>query len=191
MPSKAQIRKEHKTLRAQLSAAERLELSKRICTKVWELLSSKPEMRHVHLFLPIERLGEVDTFPLFFELRDHGYTIYTSTLDQSGNDLLTLDITAVGQFEPDSWGIPQPISAIQTSPERIQVVLVPLLAYDRIGNRLGYGKGYYDGFLGGLSQPVYKVGLSFFDPVEDIPAEDHDVRLDSCISPYNTYHFGA
>jgi 5-formyltetrahydrofolate cyclo-ligase len=145
----------------------------------------------VHLFLPIERQGEVDTFPLFTQLKDKGYSLYTSMLDRQGNQLLTLDITTVVQFEPDRWGIPQPIGAKAASPDSIQLVLLPLLAYDRVGHRLGYGKGYYDGFLAALSQPVYKVGLSFFEPVPLIPAEDHDVPLDYCLTPQNTYGFSG
>lgn len=189
MLSKAQIREDHKALRQSLSALQRAALSAKIRARILEWLTVRPEIDHVHLFLPIERLEEVDTFPLFQELQQKGYTLYTSTLDKNGQGLLTLDITAVRQFKPDSWGIPQPIAAIQTSPDQIQLVLVPLLAYDRVGHRLGYGKGYYDGFLGSLSQPVYKVGLSFFDPIPEIPAEEHDVRLDFCISPSKIHEF--
>lgn len=189
MPSKAQIREDHKALRQSLSATQRAALSAKIRARIMDWMGDRPEIRHVHLFLPIERMGEVDTFPLFTQLKEKGYNLYTSALDQKGNRLFTLDITTVSQFEPDSWGIPQPLGAKSTSPDRIQLVLVPLLAYDRVGHRLGYGKGYYDGFIGSLSQPVFKVGLSFFEPVPALPAEAHDVRLDYCITPQNTYMF--
>jgi 5-formyltetrahydrofolate cyclo-ligase len=191
MLSKAQIREDHKALRQSLSPSQRAALSAKIRARIMDWLGERPEIWHVHLFLPIERMGEVDTFPLFTQLKEKGYTVYTSALDQDGNRLFTLDITTVSQFEPDSWGIPQPLGAKSTSPDRIQLVLVPLLAYDRVGHRLGYGKGYYDGFLGSLSQPVFKVGLSFFEPVPAIPAEAHDVRLDFCVSPSKTHTFQA
>jgi 5-formyltetrahydrofolate cyclo-ligase len=62
------------------------------------------------------------------------------------------------------------------------MVLVPLLAFDRQGFRVGYGKGFYDRFLQNLS--TLKIGLSFFDADEDIDdVHAYDIQLDQCITP--------
>jgi 5-formyltetrahydrofolate cyclo-ligase len=65
----------------------------------------------------------------------------------------------------------------------IDVVFVPLLAYDKLGNRVGYGKGFYDKFLNQCKPDVLKIGLSFFEPeelIEDV--FENDVKLDFCVT---------
>jgi 5-formyltetrahydrofolate cyclo-ligase len=69
-------------------------------------------------------------------------------------------------------------------------VLIPLLAFDKKGNRVGFGKGYYDKFLVHCKPTVLKVGLSFFDPVDEI--EDIigiDIPLDFCVTPKAIHFF--
>ena len=70
----------------------------------------------------------------------------------------------------------------------IDMVLIPLLAFDQHGYRVGYGKGFYDRFLQGIS--TKKVGLSLFPPVAEITDTDvHDVRMDLCLTPGEIYEF--
>lgn len=67
---------------------------------------------------------------------------------------------------------------------------MPLLAYDKQGNRVGYGKGFYDKFLSQCKPNVVKIGLSFFEPedlIEDI--FENDVKLDVCITTLEIYNF--
>ena len=73
---------------------------------------------------------------------------------------------------------------------KIEVVFVPLLGYDLKGNRVGYGKGFYDRFLSECKPETLKIGLSFFEPEElitDVFVED--VKLDYCVTPKETYQF--
>ena len=70
------------------------------------------------------------------------------------------------------------------------MILVPLLAYDLQGNRVGYGKGFYDRFLAKCNANVQKVGLSYFEPLDSIgDAESFDIKLNSCISPEKIWIF--
>jgi 5-formyltetrahydrofolate cyclo-ligase len=69
------------------------------------------------------------------------------------------------------------------------LILIPLLAYDTRGYRLGYGKGYYDKYLSEMDPQVLKVGLSFFEPVDRIPEEPHDIPLDLCITQNGIRNF--
>jgi 5-formyltetrahydrofolate cyclo-ligase len=88
------------------------------------------------------------------------------------------------------WGIPEPLSGISISPQQIEVVFVPLLAFDQEGHRVGYGKGYYDRFLGECPKSTLKVGLSFFDPISKIEDIDtNDIALDFAITPERVYSF--
>jgi 5-formyltetrahydrofolate cyclo-ligase len=69
--------------------------------------------------------------------------------------------------------------------------LVPLLAYDLKGNRVGYGKGYYDRFLAECRPDALKIGFSYFEPEEQInDTEDFDIPLNYCVTPHRCYEFG-
>ncbi len=89
-------------------------------------------------------------------------------------------------------GIPEPL--LQDQPQTalcsVKTVLVPLLAFDLQGHRVGYGGGYYDRFLADDVPHSRKIGLSLFGPVDSIDDVDAtDVRLDACITPEQVYRF--
>lgn len=186
---KESIRKSFKEKRRTLSKEEIRLFSEKISVYLLQYLKDHDNFRHIHLFLPIDRFHEVDTFPLYYTLQSEGYRIYTSVVDKQADNLDTLDISGVDQFESDPWGIPIPVNAKKVSLDQIQMVLIPLLAYDRRGYRLGYGKGYYDKYLASFKRNITKIGLSFFEPIEYIPDEAHDIPLDYCINPGGVLRF--
>ena len=74
--------------------------------------------------------------------------------------------------------------------ENLDLIFIPLLAYDLEGHRVGYGKGYYDRFLKLTNKSSLKIGLSFFDPINKIQdIDDNDVKLDYCITPTQVHKF--
>ena len=90
----------------------------------------------------------------------------------------------------NEWNIPEPINGISISTEQIDVVFIPLLAYDKTGNRVGYGKGFYDKFLAKCKPETIKIGLSFFESVESIiDVFEEDIRLDYCVTPKLIYKY--
>src|SRR5690606_18077321 len=95
----------------------------------------------------------------------------------------------------NQWNVPEPVNKGQTSEEFFHtdddiLVIVPLLVYDKKGNRIGYGKGYYDRFLAHKTNNTLIVGLSFFEPEEHIPdAEETDVPLDYAFTPQRVWFF--
>ena len=90
----------------------------------------------------------------------------------------------------NNFGIREPISSIQNDPDILEVIIIPLLIFDRNGNRVGYGGGYYDRFLANTGISVLKIGLSLFDPVDKIEdIENHDISLDYIITPKQVYNF--
>ena len=91
---------------------------------------------------------------------------------------------AFGILEPDPEVYP-----VTVEPNEIGVVFVPGVAFDRLGHRLGYGKGYYDRWLRGASA-LEKIGLAFsFQVLERLPAEAHDVRLDLLVTEQDVLEF--
>ena len=80
--------------------------------------------------------------------------------------------------------------ALKCLPKKIDVVFVPLLAFDSKGHRVGYGKGFYDRFLNECRKDVITVGLSFFEAEDEfIEANETDVPLDYCVTPLKVYSF--
>ena len=70
------------------------------------------------------------------------------------------------------------------------MVFVPLLAFDKKGHRVGYGKGFYDKFLSECKPDAIKIGLSFFEPEELITdVFESDVKLDYCVTPNSIHAF--
>jgi len=190
MKSKQALRAQYLAQRSALSPQEVERLSVQVVEQATHWLVKRQQLQHFHLFLPIVGQQEVNTLLLKELLEVEGKTLYTSWVRRGELGLDTVKLPRVATLRVDRWGIPVPENKELVSPESIQVVFVPLLAYDRQGNRLGFGKGYYDVFLGSLSPAVLKVGLSFFDPEEAIPSEAHDVPLDFCVTCSRTWDFG-
>lgn len=186
---KSAIRKEHHELRRAISIEKREDFSEQISNKVLDYLKANPSIRHIHIFLTISRLNEINTFPLLKKLKDLGYFLYTSYVNPETGVLDTLDITHSKEFKLDAYGIPLPSDFKRGQNANLQLVLIPLLAFDLKGNRLGYGKAYYDKFLATFHHKIIKAGLSFFLPVNEIPTEAHDIGLDICITPEKNYYF--
>jgi len=94
------------------------------------------------------------------------------------------------QWETVSFGLVQPASGNKVDPRSVEVVLVPLLAFDRRGHRLGYGKGYFDRYLARCRPNAVKIGFSWFEPMEELPEiHSYDIPLDYCVTPEKLYVF--
>ncbi|MEJ7779498.1 MAG: 5-formyltetrahydrofolate cyclo-ligase [Daejeonella sp.] len=148
----------------------------------------------VHVFMPIRTHNEVDTFSIlnYFKTDHPGLHIVLPRTDfencEITNVLYDHEYTILGR---NKYDIPEPIHGKIIIPEMIDLVFIPLLACDLKGNRVGYGKGFYDRFLSKCRSDVKKIGISFFDPVDEIEdINEFDVPLDVCITPGKTWTFG-
>ena len=187
MSNKAALRNEYRKRRDVLMedqiAEWSIEISNRCLTlNIWGY-------SQYHLFMTSEKNKEVDTSYLISILqgKDKQPVVPKMVDDQSLEHYLLTDQTPL---KLNHWGIPEPLSGITITPEQIEVVFVPLLVFDLRGHRVGYGKGYYDRFLGECPKNTIKIGLSFFDPlskIEDIDA--NDIALDYAITPREVYVF--
>ncbi|MGZ5247383.1 MAG: 5-formyltetrahydrofolate cyclo-ligase [Flavitalea sp.] len=90
----------------------------------------------------------------------------------------------------NQYGILEPLSGNIIEPLNLDIVFVPLLAFNEKGFRVGYGKGYYDRFLSRCRKDVLKIGFSFFEAEQSIDdIDNYDVPLNLCITPLNVYEF--
>ena len=184
---KKQLRLSNSKLRNEFSPETREHLSLNIANRCLQL----PVWNHqfFHIFLSIPHRNEVDTSFLLTVLQGKDKDIAVPKVSGKG-ELVHYLLTDATEFRDSRWGIPEPVSGIQVNPEQIDVVFLPLLAFDSNGYRVGYGGGFYDRFLAKCREDVVKVGLSFFEPVEEISDRlPLDIPMDYCVTPEKIYSF--
>lgn len=176
--TKSEAREFYLKKRQALSDAEREELNRQIHKRVLESDYFK-SAETVHIFLSLQRTQEPDTWQ-FLEQKK---TFIVPKINNAG----ALDhfyYEGLRQLKQSRFGILEPTHGIPANVSKIDFVFVPLAAYDVEGNRVGYGKGYYDKFLKDVRPDCIKAGLSFFEPAERFSdVESHDVPLDICFTP--------
>ena len=186
--TKTELRKKYKDLRNKLSLDEIEDKSIAIANNLLELPIWDKE--YYHIFLSILEHKEVNTEFILSILSGKDKHIVLSKSDfksVSMNHFLLTDSTII---KKNDWNIPEPVDGIEIPSYKMDVVFIPLLAFDKRGNRVGYGKGFYDKFLADCNPDTLKIGLSYFE-AEDKIADvfENDVRLDYCITPNKSYTF--
>jgi len=185
---KNKLRSEYKALRDNLSIDQVEEFSLEIANKLLQLPIW--DLEFYHLFLSITEKKEIDTEFILHILQGKDKNVVLSKSNFSTRQLQNFLLTDSTVIKKNKWDIPEPIDGIEISSEKIDVVFVPLLAFDLNGHRLGYGKGFYDIFLASCKPDVIKVGVSFFEAEKLIPElENTDIALDYCVTPHKTYVF--
>ena len=146
---------------------------------------------YFHIFLPIFQQKEIDTHFILSMLQGRDkYVLVPKMVDK--RELKHYLLTDATRFRMNAWHIPEPVAGIEIAAEKIDVVFIPLLAFDLRGNRVGYGKGFYDTFLRNCRKDVVKIGVSLFEAetiIDDIGP--HDIPLDYCVTPNKTYSFSV
>lgn len=150
-----------------------------------------PFLQRVLSFYPADDKGENDTFLLtrYLQFVNPGLEVAYPriTADNEMEAVVPEDDDA---FAPNSYNILEPTQGAVLPPEVFDLVLVPLLAFDRLGHRAGYGKGYYDRYLAQVRPDCVKAGLSYFEAVDLLEdAHEFDIPLDLCITPSKVYVF--
>lgn len=145
---------------------------------------------YYHLFLSMENQKEVHTDVVLNILCGKDKEVVVSRSDFETCTMVHYLLTDNTKLALNAYGIPEPVDGLEVPSAKIDVVFVPLLAFDTNGHRVGYGKGFYDRFLNECRPDVIKVGLSFFEASEgEIPHNDTDIPLDFCVTPDRVYVF--
>lgn len=189
--TKSELRKIFLAQRLGLPPEDRSAKSHRIA----DLFFSHIDLSRVsllHSFIPIEKFNEVDTFFIINEIRSKVAKVKISLprIDLQTEKIVSLLFDSEKTLMANRWEVREPADGQPVDPATIDLVLVPLICFDKGGNRVGYGKGYYDKFLKTCRADCLKIGLSFFPPVETIEdSHSGDVRLNMCITPECVYRF--
>lgn len=146
------------------------------------------ENQKVHCFLSIPEKGEVYTQLFLNEFFKRDIRVFVPKIYRK--KLISVEITAETPLLKNSWGISEPESNEDSGERDFNYVLTPLLYCDQQGNRVGYGKGYYDGFFETVNAETLKIGLSFFGPDEEIDdLRENDIPLDYLVTPAEVLSF--
>jgi 5-formyltetrahydrofolate cyclo-ligase len=189
--NKQEARKVYLEKRLQLTPVERNRFDDLLLIQFQKLVL--PEILWLHTYLAIESKNEfeTDTILHFMEFQHPGIQFSIPRMNNNTNELENVQYNDELIFETNKWGITEPLNGSLIDPVNLDIVLVPLLAFDEKGCRLGYGKGYYDKFLSKCRRNVIKVGFSYFDPLTKITdSAPFDIPLSYCVTPHRIYEFG-
>lgn len=185
---KSEIRALFKEKRKGLSYLELNRKSQQITNLILNQFQFKN--KEVSIFLPIEKQKEFDAYPLLEELIIQEAKPIISKSNFEDSSLTLYRYESVSQLEVNAFGIPEPKYGEIVSESILDVVFVPLLAVDKMGNRVGYGKGFYDKLLAKCSPTCLFIGISLFDEFVEIDdLNPFDIPLNCCFTPEFYYEF--
>ncbi|WP_276877442.1 5-formyltetrahydrofolate cyclo-ligase [Chryseobacterium joostei] len=184
---KAELRKKYIQKRKALSSDEAFFLSERIFKNFIHYFNPK-EGEKVHVFIPILSRMEIDTQIFIQYFLSHNIRVFVPKI--VGDKLINIEIFEDTLFETNSWGISEPVSNEDSQENDYHYVITPLLYCDEKGNRVGYGKGFYDGLFQRMSSVTKKIGVNYFDPDECIDdVWENDILLDYLVTPTEVLSF--
>jgi 5-formyltetrahydrofolate cyclo-ligase len=141
-------------------------------------------------FFPMESQNEPNSLLLAKYLHAilPGLTLAYPRIQANGNEM---DFYAeTDTLSENKWGIQEPLPLNKVLPQQMDAILVPLLCFDQRGQRIGFGKGYYDRYFELYPKQHLRIGISYFEPIANIQdTHQFDVPLTHCITPWNIYEF--
>lgn len=134
--------------------------------------------------------NEVNTNRVARQVLDEGKTLTFPRID--GNDLDFVEVHDLAELVPGAFGVPEPKGKTLVPVNELDLVVVPGVAFDRAGHRLGYGRGYYDRALHACRKRCHKVGFAYdFQLTDLLPTMEHDQTLSMLITEKQTINYMA
>ena len=187
---KKEIREIYKEKRAQLSDAERSKMDDLMLIQFQRV--ALPFLQSVLSYWPIEENNEPNThlFTEYLKFKNPEIKICYPVSDFVNMSMEAVATDIDTPFEKKYLNIHEPGEGARVSVIEIEMVFVPLLAFDEKGYRVGYGMGFYDKYLAACTEECIKTGFCYFEPIDSIDdRHEFDVPLDLCITPQNIYVF--
>lgn len=183
---KAELRKKYMQKRKTLSTDEVFLLSERIFENFIKYFQPMRTQK-VHIFISIERFNEINTQIFIEYLLKQNIRVFVPKITDK---LISVEIFEDSDFYASNWGISEPLSNEDSGETHFDYVITPLLYCDRKGNRIGYGKGFYDDFFKNISPESKKIGVNYFNPDEIIDnVWENDIPLNYLVTPTEVLSF--
>jgi 5-formyltetrahydrofolate cyclo-ligase len=182
---RANIRRAMQQIRGSISAAQRQRFSEDIARHIGAARLLRPHAR-IALFASLR--DEPDTAPLLRLAAAHGSDVFLPRIDSIRKSRMSF-APINGQWRVNRYGIVEPAGTSRAPARFMNVIFMPLLAFDARGTRLGMGGGYYDRALAFRRQRLHWAGPALIGIAYDaqqqprLPAQLHDVRLDGIVTP--------
>ena len=186
---KSEIRKIYLEKRKNLSQDEVFLLSERIFENFINFFKPVSNQK-VHIFVPIEKFKEINTQIFIDYFLSRNIKVFVPKIVDT--KLISVEIFSDTQFETNNWGISEPVSNEDSEVLDFDFVITPLLYCDFKGNRVGYGKGFYDQFFENISKNSKKIGVNYFNP-DDIIDDvwENDIPLDYLVTATDVLSFSV
>lgn len=184
---KAELRKKYMQKRKALSDDEAFFLSEKIFNNFIDYFKPLPGLK-IHIFIPIQKFREIDTTLFIDYFLSRNIRVFVPKIVDAR--LISVEIFTDSEFELNIWGISEPVTNEDSGILNFDFVITPLLYCDKHGNRVGYGKGFYDGFFENVSGSTKKIGVNYFNPDENIDdVRENDIPLDYLVTPDTVLSF--
>jgi len=188
--TKAALRKIYKEKRKKISWKDKECWTDLILVNFQKL--DLPFINCVHTYLAIKDQNEVETGNItrYLSFKNLGLKIVVPKINLNEGEMKHYIFNDAVEMASGLFGIIEPVKGEKVSADEIDLVITPLLAFDKRGYRVGYGKGFYDKFLSDCNEEVIKIGLSFFEPeaqIDDI--NQYDIPLNYCVTPQRVFDF--
>jgi 5-formyltetrahydrofolate cyclo-ligase len=188
--TKSQLRQQYLIKRQSLTVNEYTTFNQQFLQQFQQLDFSN--IKCIHLFLPITEKREPDTWLIRNWLKiyhPHIKIVFPKT------NFRTLAMKSYAddadlQLAENNYDIPEPVTGNVIDVREIDMVILPLLIFDKLGYRVGYGKGFYDRFCALCKQGTQFIGLSMFEPVDSIDdVNEYDIWMHACITPEKVWRW--
>ena len=188
--TKSDIRKIYREKRMQLSWQQMDKWNDLLLINFQQL--NLPFINCVHTYLAMEEQNEIDTSNIIRYLAFANPELKTVVpkINLDRGEMRHYIYNEEVTMATNAFGIIEPVNGVKAEAAEIDLVLTPLLCFDRQGYRVGYGKGFYDRFFRECRPGTIRVGLSYFAPVDSIEdIKPFDIALHHCITPEKLYTF--
>jgi 5-formyltetrahydrofolate cyclo-ligase len=147
-------------------------------------LMGLPEFKKSEIILfYVSIRGEVKTESLISEALEQGKRVLVPFVDLGKDEMMISEIRDLDELEPGAFGIPEPKHPKEFPLKKIDLVVTPGIAFDRNGNRVGFGTGFYDKFLVKLRDNVPFIALAYdFQILKEIPAGKRDIKIHKIVT---------
>lgn len=178
--SKNDIRKNIVNARDEMDYIKRVEFD----NKIYQRLIDSDIYKCDNIFVYISFRSEVDTKALIIKMLIDGKKIFVPKINELTNDMEAIRISSLNELEENRFGTLEPIAYDKAiDPKEIDLILIPGIAFDYNGSRIGFGKGYYDKYIKRTRKDVKRVALAYnLQIVDFIDKDDHDESVDFIIT---------
>ena len=174
--------------RKKLSVEKIEKLSIDICNQIFEHFNLNGST--LSLYLPIKSKNEVNTFHIWEKAARLESIISVPKSNFETHELTHIQLISKDQLIINQYGIPEPIYGNEIKINKLKFIFIPLIAIDHKGNRVGYGKGFYDRFLSKCNNDCLFIGLNLFENIDEIDdINNYDIALDYCVTPTQVLKF--